>query len=218
MPARKPARLARAARPAAAEPAAAKRSAGRASLRAHFDAQHVATGRAVEKALRSAWRALQKETKGERLFALAVYTSGQDALSYATISACTEEGLDEAARAYLARHPDATLERERAALRWNACDWPTHDHTGVPLPALGKTVAFRTRIEDDAIWEAFAGALERCDREGLFGRGEAREALTLAILCGDMDGRFFARGVRRLNPPRVARRAQREWREALRLG
>jgi hypothetical protein len=190
-------------------------AAARASLRAHYAKAHEATSRAVEKAIRASWKALAKETKGERLYAFAVYTSGEGSFGYATISACTEEGLDEVGAAYLPRHAGSTLERERASLRWNACDWPLHDHTSVPLPGLSSTVAIRTRREDDAIWEAFAAALARCDADGLFGRGEARAALTLAILCGDMSTRFFGKGVRRLNPPRVAARAQREWRAGI---
>ena len=70
----------------------------------------------------------------------------------------------------------------------------------------------RSRAEDAAIWEAFAVALERSDRDGLFGSGAARDRVTLAMLCGDMDGRFLMRGVRRLNPPGVVARVQREWR------
>ena len=187
----------------------------RASIAAHFAARHRATSKAIESAVRAAWKRLRRETAGQDVYALALYTSGQDSYSYVCISACTEQGLTEVARGYLARKPDSSLERERASLRWNACDWSHHEIADVLGVAIGKDLAIRSRYEDAAIWDAFATALERCDAAGLFGQGAERERLTLAILCGDMGSRFFAKGIRRLNSPKVAARALREWRAAL---
>lgn len=182
---------------------------------AHFEKRHAATAKLVEAALRSAWKKLLRQTAGEHPYAFALYTSGQDSFSYVTVSACTEEGLTHVAETYLARHPTRALETERASLRWNASDWSHHAFADVKRLGIDAHLAIRTRWEDAAIWEAFATALERCDASGLFGRGATRERITLAILCGDMGSRFFAKGVRRLNPPRVVSRTLREWRQGL---
>jgi Domain of unknown function (DUF4303) len=192
---------------------AAEMAKGRLSLAAHYAKQHAPTADAVEAAVRRAWPALQRKTRGETLYAFALYTSGTALFSYVGISANTEEGLSEVASEYLTRHSGSTLERERDSLRWNACDWAHHDFAPVPRVAISKNLGIRSRFEDAAIWSAFALGLSRCDDAGLFGRGDARERVTLAILCGDMDARFFMKGVRRLNPSRVASRAQREWRK-----
>lgn len=214
-PAKKKATPAKAAKPTAKALTPSSRAAemakGRLSLAAHYAKQHAPTADAVEAAIRRAWPALQKKTRGESLYALALYTSGTALFGYVGISANTEEGLSEVATRYLARHASSTLEHERDSLRWNACDWAYHDFAPVPRVAIGKHLAIRSRFEDAAIWDAFALGLARCDEAGLFGRGEERERITLAILCGDMDARFFMKGVRRLNPARVASRAQREW-------
>ena len=208
----KPAKKLARARPSAT---AASVASARASLAAHYAARHRATSKAIEAAVRSAWKRLRRETKAEAVYALALYTSGQDSFSYVRISACTEEGLTEVARSYLAREPGSSLEHERAALRWNACDWSHHVFADVRGLAIHRDLAIRSRYEDAAIWDAFAIALERCDAAGVFGEGAERERLTLAILCGDMSSRFFAKGIRRLNSPKVAARALREWRAGL---
>ena len=169
----------------------------------------------MEAAIRRALPALQKRTRGERPYAFALYTSGTSLFSYVTISANTEEGLSKVAAQYLARDPGSTLERERDSLRWNAGDWAYHDFARVPRLTLSRSLAIRSRFEDAAVWDAFAIALARCDDAGSFGRGEDRERVTLCILCGDMDARFFMKGVRRLNSASVAARAQREWKKQL---
>lgn len=177
----------------------------------YFEAEHQATADAVEKAIRDALPKWRKQHGEETLYAFAVYTSGTGLFAYAKLSANTEQGLEQVAKKYLRSKPRSDLAQQRVELRWNAPDWAHHAFASVRVASLGQLLAIRSRHEDAAIWNAFATALERCDADGLFGAGEEREKVTLAILCGDMDARFFMKGVRRLNSKRVAARAQREF-------
>ncbi len=190
---------------------AAEMTEGKLSLAAHYAKQHAATADAIEAAVRRAWPSFLKKTRGQSPYAFVLYTSGTSLFSYVVLSANTEEGLSEVAAGYLAGRRNSTLEQERASLRWNACDWAHHELATVARLRISKSLAIRSRYEDAAIWEAFALGLSRCDEAGLF--GDARARITLAIVCGDMDARFFMKGVRRLNPSSVASRAQREWKK-----
>lgn len=187
---------------------------GRRSLADFYMRQYAKLADVVEAAIRGALPKLAKKARGEDLYAFALYTSGERVFTYVEFSANTEQGLSRRAAAYASRKRGTTVDGMRASLRWNPCDWELHGFAKMKT-LKASSPALRIRQEDDAIWEAFATALERCDAAGLFGRGEARDRITLSILCGDMGSRFFMKGVRRLNPKRVAARTQREWRLAV---
>ena len=65
--------------------------------------------------------------------------------------------------------------------------------------------------EPDVVVEMLIDALEQLDREGYFGTGEAREAVTLMVYqCdgGGLSDGLWPDSVRRLNPPAVWKRFQ----------
>lgn len=141
----------------------------------------------------AARRALQK-TRGEQLYAFALYTSGHDDFGYVCASANTEEAL---ARAV------AGTKTVVRALRFNAPDWKLHDFdkdvAAIELPARG------TRKRDAMVYKAFVDALKAVDAKRVFGSGKRRNDVMLAVMCGDMSEQFLLKGMRALNPPAVVK-------------
>jgi hypothetical protein len=141
----------------------------------------------------AARRALQK-TRGKRLYAFALYTSGQDDFAYVCASANTEEALARKA---------AGVKTAVRDLRFNASDWALHDFDkhvrAIELPPGG------TRKRDTLVYKALVAALKAVDQKRVFGTGQRRNDVMLAVMCGDMDERFLLKGMRALNPPAVVR-------------
>lgn len=159
-------------------------------------------------ALRDAVVALCREVGNERLYVVALYTSGQSEFDYVCASANTEEGLSRIVAKAGARGKGRGRERSRAevetALRWSACDWEHHDFAegvgSLELPPAGDAK------RDAKVYANFIKALAVLDEEGVFGKGRARQKITLAVMCGDMSAEFLLRGIKKLNPPAVAKR------------
>lgn len=119
-----------------------------------------------------ATRELLERIAGQKLYALALYTSGQDDFSYVVLSANTEEGLSRSADG------DAELAR---ALRFSAPDWEFHeaDDLSTSLPKRGAY---------DAMVEAIRATRKLVGRD-----------VILNVVCGDMSDAFFMRGLTRCN-------------------
>lgn len=157
------------------------------------------------RALRDARTELASRIEGERLYAFALYTSGESDFDYVCASAQTEEALRRQVDSLALRSPSegdrATLEH---SLRWSAPDWAWHDFSSavaeLELPPSGEGA------RDARTYADFVAALRALDQEGLFGEGEARNEVALLVLCGDMSDDFFLRGMKKLNPPEVVRR------------
>jgi hypothetical protein len=139
--------------------------------------------RELAQATRDAWVELQSLIGRERLYVFALYTSGQDGFSYLCASANTAEALGDVGHQHRA---------------WLAPDWKYHDFSqrvrDVKLPEGD------SRRRDSAVYAAFVTCLKTLDGEGLFGRGDERNRLSLLILCGDYSEEFFRHGLEQLNP------------------
>lgn len=171
-----------------------------------------AFGQRLNALVEAAVRRLPTVIGSERLYALALYTSGESDFVYVLISANTEEGLTRVAAKYAERQADAYAgEAGRRALRWSAPDWAYHDFDpsleALELPDYDD----RPPGLDEALYAAFVEALARCDRAGLFGEGEARAGVTLNVVCGDQGEAFFVAGLEALNPPAVVERFKLEF-------
>ncbi len=173
--------------------------------RATFDVG--AFGRRLNALVEAAVRRLPAIIGDEHLYAVALYTSGESHFGYVLLSANTEEGLTRAAATYAERCDEEYAgEAGRRALRWSAPDWAYHDVDpsleALELPGIDD----RPPALDDALHAAFVEALARCDRAGLFGKGEARAGVTLNVVCGDLGEAFFVAGLEALNPSVVVER------------
>jgi hypothetical protein len=147
-------------------------------------------------ALWTAVSQLRERIGNERLYAFALYTSGQDDFSYVCASANTEEALTRVAATYATRNAEYVGEAGRKLLRWSAPDWEWHDCAKevscVQLP-VGEGAA-----RDAKVYTAFIHALRALQQEGAF--GENLPTPTLAVMCGDMDAAFLLRSLAKLNP------------------
>jgi hypothetical protein len=159
------------------------------------DASH-AFERALSEAVLEAAASVREKVGGERLYAFALYTSGQSAFSYVCASANTEEALSRALAAYASR-PTGRLVTERD-LRWNACDWEWHDFA--PSVAAIELPSGAGSSRDRLVKRAFHAALRAVDETGVI--GSPRPAF--ALVCGDMSDAFLLESIEQLNPEHVA--------------
>ena len=123
-----------------------------------------------------ATRELLERIEGQKLYALALYTSGQDHFSYVVLSANTEEGLSRAAGG------DAEQARR---LRFSTPDWEFHE-TDDLSDSLPKKGAY------DAMVEAIRATRKLVGND-----------VVLNVVCGDMGDAFFMRGLQRCNSKAV---------------
>lgn len=68
--------------------------------------------------------------------------------------------------------------------------------------------AERFEDEPNVVMEMLVDTLESLDREGYFGTGAAREAVTIMVFESDSGGDWWSDSIRRLNPPAVWKRFQ----------
>lgn len=143
---------------------------------------------------------LRRRIGSERLYAFALFTSGEAGYSFVLACANTEEGLSRRADRVAEADTRFRGEAGRRLLRWNVPEWAYHDFSeGLRALTLPDPAGRRATL-DAAIYEAFVGALKAVDRAGLFGRGAERAFLTVNILCDRPSPAFFRRGLVRLNP------------------
>lgn len=160
---------------------------------------------AVGEAVRLAFEDLRAAHPDERFYAFALYTD--DGAMGVSAAANMEEGL----AAKIAAYGD---EAEPAYLRWATSEWAYEgigwDRTqGVyhAITAMGEAAeefdAFRAGVL--ALME---GVMADLDAAGFFGRGEAREGVTLLCSITDADDAetYERRTVRALNPPSAIER------------
>lgn len=176
--------------------------------------------RDIADAARTAYRALLAAHPGERFYAFALYTDS-GAMTVVP-SANSEEGL-ERSRMRLDRGSDQPAP---AWLIWGTAEWAYEAAEADSFNALSKRLA--DTVNGPSVSDAqFGGffrslqldmieALRLLDREGLFGTGEAREAMTLFVSISDDDGAnaLENESATILNPPAVANRFIARYRKA----
>jgi hypothetical protein len=160
----------------------------------------------LQQALRAAVAELQEKIGNERLYAFALYTSGQDDFSYVCTSANTEEGLARRAAAYASENPDYAGDVGPKRLRWCAPDWDWHNFfeavSRLQLPA-GAGAA-----RDEKVYATFVDALRTLEQDGAFAWSPVRP--TLAVMCGDMDDAFLLMSLSKLNPKPIVEAYRKE--------
>jgi len=162
----------------------------------------------LKDAVRGTFRDLKSRYPDERFYAFALYTAGE--AEYVLPTANTEEGLRRRAEGYV-RRGYAPPETGAASLRWNPADWAYHlegdePYFGeverllmqAPEPHDLEGDTYRARV--DGVFETCLAALEELDAEGLFGRGEERQAIVINLLKGDQSNEEMLECAKRLNP------------------
>jgi hypothetical protein len=165
---------------------------------------------AIVDAARIAFTELRAAHPKESFYAYALYTSGDG--EYIIASANTEEGLRQRARKYEAEEKKG-LEEHMRSLRWNAPDWAYHGADKEHFEKAQDLLDARPSMDelDEDKWEKevdrrmtiFVEALQALDKEGFFGRGKAREKVTLLLAMGDQEMKFFLKCAQQLNPAKV---------------
>lgn len=166
----------------------------------------------IANAARATYRALRAAHPDERFYAFALYTDS-GAMTVVP-SANSEEGL-----ARSRQQSDPGDDRTAPAwLRWGTAEWAYEAAEAQAFNPLCKRLAgaVMSPAVPEAEFGAFFKALQRdmiealrlLDREGLFGAGEAREAITLFVSISDDDGAdaLENESATALNPPAVAQR------------
>lgn|GEM_PF-1297532 len=154
--------------------------------------------KAIVKAGRAAFTALQKNHPSEHFYAFIFYTAPE--LGYLVPSSATEEALTR-----LASDP-----REQEDLRWSPCDWEyhlsgeAHFNEVNELLEADRVESARSEAERqerfDRRWSVFKQAILQLDEEGVFGTGDARAGVLVNIMWGDQDVVAHLQSARELNP------------------
>src|SRR5438093_5256047 len=165
---------------------------------------------AITEAARQAFTELRHAHPKETFYSFALYTSEE--ASYIVPTANTEEGLVSRARHYAAKDKKGLKEHMRL-LRWSPADWAYHctgeQHFQKAQQILDARPSFNDLDEDDfekeveLRLETFIGGLKALDDEGFFGRGKARQGVTLLIAMGDQETKLLLRCAKQLNPAKV---------------
>lgn len=96
---------------------------------------------------------------------------------------------------------------------WSLVSGPVTTKRGWTLEKVGEGLdaVYEQYGEEDryVVLELLTDTLEALDREGFFGTGAAREAVTLMVYMCDSGGDWWEDSVRRLNPPAVVKRFER---------
>jgi hypothetical protein len=161
--------------------------------------------------LAAAWSADRAARAKETPYAFVLY-GVEGGPAWLSPYVLTEEGLNRVATRYVKEGYYDTLAEARDALRWSVPDAPIARSGGEPkLPSveavfsprakkLGETEGYRT------LAKAATEALKRLDRQGLFGKGRARERIVLVILTEDTEDDLATPSVKALNPRAVWKR------------
>ncbi|MEW6304747.1 MAG: DUF4303 domain-containing protein [Verrucomicrobiota bacterium] len=167
---------------------------------------------AIAEAARKVFTELRAAHAKETFYAFALYTNTEASSISATAN--TEEGLIRRAREYEAREKRGLQEHART-LRWNPADWAYHcageEHFEEAQDILDARPGDLDDDDDndkeiEARLAAFIAALKSLDKEGLFGRGKAREGVVLLVMMGDQEIKLLLRCAQQLNPSKVYKR------------
>ena len=132
-----------------------------------------------------------------------------------TAHVLTEEGLTTVATRYVNDGYYDTLDEARDALRYSVDDSPWFPEREGRLPAVD---ALWNRHADDVddvtgyrlLAPAAMEALKKLDKGRLFGTGRRRQRLLLAILTAETEEDWTDRSAKKLNPPAVYKRFDRQ--------
>lgn len=160
--------------------------------------------------LEDAWNKLQKQKPPETVYAFGIYTT--ESAEYLIPFACGTKGLAKVAKKYV-KTGHYTADEAEDALRWSIPDSPYLDalkygRTEAALKA--RPQMFGEEMTDtEAVREirlrlnSATAALKSLDKQGLFGKGKARESIVLLIEAGDREEAFAEKWAKKLNPQKV---------------
>lgn len=135
----------------------------------------------------------------EELYALSLYTSGEDYFQYVCLSANTESGLAETASKYAKNYPSYSTTEGINSLRWSVPDWKYHDFS--PSVSQLEIPESQSLKEDRKIYANFISAMKKAART--LAKDQRGKNCVFLITCGDMSERFMLRGLKKLNSPEV---------------
>lgn len=166
--------------------------------------------KATKDAMAAAFADLLAAHPDERFYAFALYTD--DGVAGISLAANTEEGL-------AARVEEYGDDAEPAYLRWTTSEWTYEgfgwERTEATYRAITEMGAAAEEFDEfrEGVLALMEIVLADLDAEGLFGRGESREAVTLLCSITDSDDaeEFERRTVHTLNPPSVVTRYEADW-------
>ncbi len=157
-------------------------------------------------ATRSVSLRLQHTGGEERLYVFGLFYNEEMSCVYATAN--TEEGLTERTYEYLRRRMQS-FDDVRLRLRWTPADWKYHlfaeeaYHTANALLDSGWNEDFTAyMIDKQRLQDIYENALQRLDREGVFG-DRAASGLLLGCFEPEMNAPKLLHTVKRLNPPSI---------------
>ena len=165
---------------------------------------------AVTNAARKAFTEVQAAHSGEKFYTYALYTN-EDANNISA-SANTEEGLIRRAKHYPATEKKGAKEHART-VRWSPADWAYHcigekhfEEAQKLLDAWWKSGGrgidgYEKKVE--AGLAVFVEALKALEDEGFFGRGIARQGITVLVMMGDQETKLLLKCAKQLNPVKV---------------
>jgi hypothetical protein len=155
----------------------------------------------LKEILRTAWKRIVGKSAGERAYAFGLYTN--DAAQYMYPFLLGEKGLEKIAKEYVTRGSYTAADAARN-LRWSTADSAyelseqTYEFDDRPdVYDLSDTAAAR---ETHYRLNAAATALKELDKEGVFGRGEDRQNITLYIEGGDVNREWILKWAKKVNP------------------
>lgn len=145
------------------------------------------------------------QIQDENIYALSLYTSGEDDYSYICVSANTEEDLIEKAHLYATEDVGVNENAAIKSLRWSVPDWKYHNFSSeiesLTLPDdLGPK-------RDLKLYNDFVSCIKKVKKNVLF---ENRNIVFL-ITCGDMSDDFLIKGLKKLNSNEVINRYLEEY-------
>jgi hypothetical protein len=166
----------------------------------------------VREAARTAFAAVRRKQPNERFYVFALQSLDDASGVYA--HANTEEGYQRTLALRRSEPWRLKEEVEEQYLRWY---WGGWDHQNVEFPSFGGVYEFHRFANlapqvwwvagRAAVFAAMVGALADLDVEGVFGRGDERERVTLFCTVHDSYCREWVEeeSAARLNSPRVYR-------------
>ncbi len=175
--------------------------------------------RAVLKATREAFEAVQRDHSEETFYGFAFGTDSE-ALSFFAM-ANTEEGLARAAEAYAAKESGDDLELQRMVLRWSLWDWAyvfgdedarfseVHCILGESEDILLGDMEEEEDFEaTDQVYATYIKVLRQLDSDGIFGSAENRANIALFMTTNDCSDEETMAWTSQVNPEWVTKRVK----------